>query len=122
VPRFSGSFAILEVSDVERSLRFYTEELGFQITFSFPDEGPPVFASLELEDGSKLAIGGPKDPVETGSTALWLYTDDVDAAFGALREAGVEVVAEPEDQPWGERVASLKDPDGYTIHLGSSVD
>jgi lactoylglutathione lyase len=122
VPRFSGSFAILEVSDVERSLRFYTEELGFRITFSFPDKGPPVFASLELEDGSKLAIGGPKDPVEPGSTALWLYTDDIDAAFADLREAGVEVVAEPEDQPWGERVASLRDPDGYTIHLGSPVD
>jgi lactoylglutathione lyase len=36
-----------------------------------------------------------------------------------LRGAGVPVVAEPADQPWGERVASVRDPDGYTVHIGA---
>jgi lactoylglutathione lyase len=119
--RFRESFPILEVSDVVRSLGFYTELLGFRKTFSFdgPDGGP-VYASLELDDGTKLAIGGPKEAVETDSVAIWLYTDEVDAAVSDLREAGVEVIAEPEDKPWGERVASVADPDGYTIHIGGS--
>jgi lactoylglutathione lyase len=38
-----------------------------------------------------------------------------------LRAAGVEVVAEPEDKPWGERVVSVADPDGYTIHIGAEA-
>jgi len=42
---------------------------------------------------------------------------DVDIAVTELRDAGVRVVAEPTDQPWGERVASVADPDGYTVHL-----
>jgi lactoylglutathione lyase len=121
--RYRDSFPILEVSDVPRSLRFYTELLGFRMTFSFDgDDGQPVFASIELEDGTKLAIGGPKEAVESGSVAIWLYTDDVDAALAALREAGAEVIAEPEDKPWGERVASVSDPDGYTVHIGAPAD
>ena len=57
--------------------------------------------------------------MESGSTSLWLYTDDVDAAVEMLRAAGVSVVAEAADQPWGERVASVADPDGYTVHIGA---
>jgi lactoylglutathione lyase len=121
--RFRESFPILEVSDVPRSLRFYTELLGFRRTFSFEgDDGQPVFASLELEDGTKLAIGGPKEAVESGSVAIWLYTDDVDAAVAELQRAGVEVIAEPVDRPWGERVASVSDPDGFTVHIGAAAD
>ena len=29
------------------------------------------------------------------------------------------VVREPEDQPWGERQATVADPDGYPIHIGA---
>jgi lactoylglutathione lyase len=118
---FRDAFPILEVSDVERSLSFYVELLGFDEEFSFPGEdGSKVFASLRLSDGTKLAIGGPKEKVETGSVAIWLYTDDVDAEVERLRTAGVEVVREAEDQPWGERQASVADPDGYTIHIGAA--
>ena len=53
------------------------------------------------------------------STSIWLYTDDVDVAVAELREAGVTIVAEPADQPWGERVASVADPDGYVVHIGA---
>ena len=117
---FRDAFPILEVSDVDASLGFYVGLLGFTEEFSFPGEdGKPVFASLELDDGTKLAIGGPKENVETGSVAIWLYTDDVDAEFERLAGAGVKVITEPEDRPWGERQASLADPDGYTVHIGA---
>ena len=117
--RFRDSFPILEVADVKRSLRFYVELLGFSTTYSFPSEEEPAFVSMELDGGGKLAIGGPKQGVETGSTAIWVYTDDVDAAVAVLRDAGVRLVSEPADQPWGERAASVADPDGYTIHIGA---
>jgi uncharacterized glyoxalase superfamily protein PhnB len=31
------------------------------------------------------------------------------------------VIAEPADQPWGERLASVADPDGYVVHLGAAA-
>jgi DNA-binding FrmR family transcriptional regulator len=33
-----------------------------------------------------------------------------------------EAVATPENRPWGERVASVRDPDGNLVHLGASGD
>jgi lactoylglutathione lyase len=46
--------------------------------------------------------------------------EDVDGTLERLRASGVEVVAEPEDQPWGERVARVRDPGGDLIYLGSA--
>jgi lactoylglutathione lyase len=49
---------------------------------------------------------------------LWLYSDDVDGEIEGLRSAGVEVVKEPANQEWGERMASVRDPDGNEIFIG----
>jgi uncharacterized glyoxalase superfamily protein PhnB len=42
----------------------------------------------------------------------------VDAEIAALREAGVEIGKEPADTEWGERMATVADPDGNDIYLG----
>jgi lactoylglutathione lyase len=68
------------------------------------------------------ALGATGEPVESASTSIWLYTDDVDTAVADLRAAAVRLVAEPVDQPWGERVASVADPDGYVVHIGAPID
>jgi lactoylglutathione lyase len=91
------------------------------VTYSFPSEEEPAFVQMELEGGGKLGIVGTEESLETGSTAIWVYTDDVDAAVAELRDAEVPVISEPEDQPFGERVASVADPDGYTVHIGAEA-
>jgi uncharacterized glyoxalase superfamily protein PhnB len=47
-----------------------------------------------------------------GTAALYTYVDDVDRVLGQAREAGAGV-NDAEDKPWGDRVASVTDPDGY---------
>jgi lactoylglutathione lyase len=116
--RFRDCFAILQVSDLRRSLGFYRDLLGFELTYTFPTEQDAEFASLAVEGGA-LALARADRPVESASTSIWVYTDDVDTAVDELRAAGVRVVAEPADQPWGERVASVADPDGYVVHIGA---
>jgi lactoylglutathione lyase len=48
-----------------------------------------------------------------------VYADDCDAAVDHLRGHGVPVVAEPADQPWGERMAEVTDPDGNRVIVAS---
>jgi lactoylglutathione lyase len=120
VGRFRESFAIVMVADMHASLGFYRDQLGFEVDFAFPSADEPQFALLTIDDG-KLGLALADGPVDTGSTAIWLYTDDVDAAVADLRSAGAPVVAEPSDRPWGERVASLADPDGYVVHIGAAA-
>jgi len=115
---FRDAFPILLVADVERSLGFYRDLLGFQVVYCFPSQREPQFVSLTI-DGGKLGLGVTEAEVQSASTAIWVYTDDVDDAVARLREAGVQVIAQPADQPWGERVASVADPDGFIVHIGA---
>jgi lactoylglutathione lyase len=41
----------------------------------------------------------------------------VDRTVAQLRCAGVPIIVEPVDQPWGERVAYVMDPDGNLVML-----
>jgi uncharacterized glyoxalase superfamily protein PhnB len=50
-----------------------------------------------------------------------VYADDCDAAVDRLRAAGVSVLEPPEDQPWGERVAKVLDPDGNVVIIGAKA-
>ncbi|MGP4019500.1 VOC family protein [Saccharopolyspora sp. 5N708] len=116
---FREAFPILSTPDLGRAVRFYRDALGFQPEYQFPAEGEPEFVTLRLE---ALTLGLGKDTAARpgGHFALWLYTDDVDEAVADLRAAGVPVLQEPRDMPWGERVATVADPDDNPIHIGAS--
>ncbi|MDQ3640891.1 MAG: VOC family protein [Actinomycetota bacterium] len=51
----------------------------------------------------------------------WIYVDDVDTALATLTAHGAPVVAAPTNQPWGERVAQTRDPDGNLVYLGARL-
>jgi uncharacterized glyoxalase superfamily protein PhnB len=114
---FTELFPILTTRDLGRTLAFYRDLLGANVTYEFagPD-GEPGYVGLDL-GGSNLGIG--RDPTASGEPtdrfSLWVYAEDCDAAVKRLREAGVTIVEEPIDRPWGERVARVLDPDGNLV-------
>jgi predicted enzyme related to lactoylglutathione lyase len=89
------------------------ERLGFEERYRF-GEG---YVSLVL-GASAIGFTVVREVEPPGRASLWLYCDDLDAEVEALRKAGVEVTREPEDMEWGERMASVLDPDGNVIYLG----
>jgi lactoylglutathione lyase len=113
---FREAFPIFHTPDLVRAVAFYTERLGFEEGYRI--EG---FAVVRL-DPFELGLAESSDVTPAGRVALWLYTDDVDAEIKRLREAGVEVVKEPEDREWGERMGSVSDPDGNEICLGQRLE
>ena len=111
------AFPILAVADLGEARRFY-EQLGFVVTYRFPDDGPPAFVAMD-RNGSGLGLSA-AGSAGAEAFSYWVYVENVDASVAELRSAGATVVAEPEDQPWGERVASVRDPAGNLVHLGST--
>jgi lactoylglutathione lyase len=113
-------FPILDVADVERSLRFWRDALGGVVAFEWPGpDGRPVYVGLDV-GRSHLGIGGPTDgPAgEPRRISLWVYVADCDAVVDRLRGAQAPIVEEPADQPWGERIARVRDPDGNLVIIG----
>lgn len=109
------------VSDMARSVDFYTRVLGMEQlhAFSLPDMeevvlGFPGSASVALmhyTDGSRPHYAD--NPVK-----LAFYVPDQAALVEAIRAEGLEILREPESFPALKlTVALAKDPDGYTVEL-----
>jgi lactoylglutathione lyase len=121
-------FPILLTPDMRRALTFYVDALGGRIGYRYPQTGEPVYVTVRLGSSS---VGIAADASGDGPSAafeLCAYTRDVDAAVARLRTAQVRVVDEPSDQPWGERMARVLDPDGNRVSLfgeegdGAAID
>ena len=105
------------VDDVERAVGFYASTFGFAPAFRWTEGERTTFAFLELEPHG-IALGE-RPPGEPGDFALWVYTDDVDAAAAGLRASGAQELLPPTEQPWGERMCTFRDPDGHVVHVGA---
>jgi lactoylglutathione lyase len=115
---------MLSAVDMAASIAFYRDLLGGTEAYRFPEDDP-VFVTLQLGE-SEIGIGGvsaaplhgqPQRPASGHRIELCVYVDDVDEAVEAARAARAPVVLEPEDQPWGERIAFVADPDGNLVTL-----
>jgi lactoylglutathione lyase len=116
----SQLFPIINAADVARSLAFWRDLIGATVAFEWPaPDGAPVYVGLDL-GSSHLGIGRASAAGEptAAAIALWVYTDDCDGLVGRLRAAGATVTEAPTDQPWGERVARVLDPDGNEVIIG----
>jgi uncharacterized glyoxalase superfamily protein PhnB len=114
---FRDAFPIFHTPELHRAVVFYREHFGFEELYRFPGEPSPEFVVVGLGPFS-LGLTAAREVGPPGRVALWLYCDNVDAEIARLRDAGVEIVKEPEDQEWGERMAAVADPDGNEIYIG----
>jgi uncharacterized glyoxalase superfamily protein PhnB len=119
----SALAASLTVRDLQSSLAWYRDVLGFAVHRTFDREGTPFAASLRAgavailltqDDGARGA-----DRVKGEGMSLQLTTaQDVDALARGIRERGGTLDAEPADG-WGARVFRLRDPDGFRLVISS---
>jgi lactoylglutathione lyase len=122
------AFPVIYARNVARTVEFYEQLLGFEKQYQFPPDGEPGYVGLR-RDEADLGVVHESSPrqmigVNIGDGPrfeLFVYVDDVDAAVQAMRAAGVPVLREPEDMPWGERVAFVADPEGNPVTLAATT-
>lgn len=117
MPVSGPDFISLQVRDLDRSAAFYERHLGLR-----RQPGPPhavVFATEPIAFAVREALPGVDlDAISHPGhgVALWLHASDAAEIHGALVAAGVLIVSEPVDGPFG-RTFTFSDPDGYHITL-----
>ncbi len=112
------------------AIEFYTGVFGF--TERMRMEGPPgKVAHCELQLGDSIVMvadefpdmGFFAPPKYGGSPqSLMIYVPDVDAVHQAALDAGATSVREPENQFYGDRSATVKDPWGHSWTLATHVE
>jgi len=116
-----SAFAVVfVVGDVERSLDFYLNALGFQEHFRYGN-APPEYAIVERDAVSIHLSRAIPNSSARGQGIVYVFTTEVDALHRELHDAGCAIEAKPEDFPYGMREMMLRDPDGNRITFGQAI-
>jgi predicted enzyme related to lactoylglutathione lyase len=108
-----SSRVLLQPTDFEKSFRFYSETLGLHVYREWGSEanrGVVFFLG-----GGFLELSGSSRTRSSGNVSLWLQVRDVDVVGRRLKDAGVELLGEATDKPWGLREMAIRDPDGMRL-------
>ncbi len=115
----------LTVNDLQASIAWYRDVVGFMVDETWEHEGKVagvslkagnVYINLSQDDWAKG-----RDRVKGEGFRLYLSTgQDLDEIAAAIKARGGRLASEPTDQPWGARTFNLVDPDGYKLTFSSA--
>lgn len=111
------------VNDLDRSLRFYTDVLGFIVAQRWTSDAG-VLQGVSLKAGV-CQLNLSQDDWAKGRSrekgvAVRIYchtAQDIDAIAARIKAAGGHLTEGPKDQPWGARTLGVDDPDGFHITM-----
>jgi uncharacterized glyoxalase superfamily protein PhnB len=111
------------VNDIEKSVAWYRDVMGFFLKERWEQEGK--LAGAELVAGSVTFMLSQddwkkgRDRVKGEGFRIYCETvQDVDVLAVRAKAQGAKLTQEPRDQPMGMRDFSLVDPDGFKITIG----
>ena len=120
---------VLNVSDMERSVRFYTEVLGFKVSDVYPEEMVPggmVFMRCNADHHGVALVGSMKERspnVELNHMAFEVATlDEVLRARDYLRKQGVQIDFEGRRRAGVQIAVEFRDPDGHRLEIYWGLD
>jgi predicted enzyme related to lactoylglutathione lyase len=114
----------LTVNDLQKSLAFYRDVVGFTVHQEHVRDGEVRAVSLKAGD-VRILIGqddGAKgwDRKKGQGISMQLMTaQNVDQIAARIKERGGTLESEPMDMPWGARVFRVQDPDGFILAISS---
>lgn len=103
---------IVSVTDLDASLGFYRDLLGLTVITRHGE-----LAVLRLDPDLDLNLHQrPATPSDTAVAASFVI-DDLDGVCHQWSASGGSIIDAPEERPWGERMAVVRDPDGHIVCL-----
>ncbi|NOT63447.1 MAG: VOC family protein [Acidobacteria bacterium] len=123
---FTGLTPMLESDDLMRTLKFYTEVLGFECKGRWPEDAPcwlslrcgDIEVAFSNRNEHRREFAATATPLLTGS--LYFYTNEVEAWWERLRER-VTVEYPLETFDYGMREFAIRDDCGYLLQFGQDV-
>jgi uncharacterized glyoxalase superfamily protein PhnB len=113
-------------NDLQKSLAWYTDVLGFHVSERWEFNG--TLQGVELKAGNVTFMIGQddwkkgRDRSKGEGVRIYCETSqDIDALAAAIKSRGGALTQEPKDQSWGMRDIAMDDPDGYKITIAANI-
>jgi catechol 2,3-dioxygenase-like lactoylglutathione lyase family enzyme len=119
-PRITSLAPQFLVDDLQRSIAYYRDRLGFSVKFEYGGFYAGVSrdgCELHLKEAPKTVADREHRRREEHLDAS-IGVEGVDALYDELRRRGAEVIKPLEIRPWGVRDFYVADPDGYILCFG----
>ena len=125
-PHFRIHSVVIFVANMDRSLRFYVDQLGFDLV---ADTQIPIgrWVAVAPSDGTTLLVLVSPEPDSQEfkligrSRNVVLVSEDVVANFQEWSKRGVQFRRPPRTQTWGGMDTNFEDPDGNSLSLVATM-
>lgn len=113
--------------DVDAAIQWLARAFGFREVLRTTGGAGGIHAELEIAaDGTQVFVGQPpqgfQNPRKVArTTIMYVIVDDVDAHHARAKEAGAEIVEEPNDTPFGHRRYTCDDPEGHQWSFAAPI-
>jgi PhnB protein len=111
------------------AIEFYKKAFGATELFRMEHEGKVGHAEIKIGDSPIMLADestemGYKSPTTLGGTpiSIMIYVDDVDTIFKQAIAAGGEQQKPVQDQFYGDRSGTLRDPFGHVWHVATHTE
>ena len=115
-------------TDIEKSIKFYRDVLGFEIEEFYPNNESPTWVCFRIGN-DRFGIGKtfsdinhklhPRG-VDGSGVQFYIRVDDVDRLYNELKSE-LEIIDDIGNKSWGDREFTFKDPNGYLISFFSKI-
>ena len=118
------SAVTLPISDMKKSVEFYSKIPNFKVVYGGPDS---QFTSFLIEDAEKSYLNLKLNEAHSLNFGrIIFYVDDVDELFAYMQDDKIitelgKFESKPQDAIWGERFFHMLDPDGYKISFATPI-
>ena len=124
--RLRGVSPSFTANDLQRSIAFYRDVLGFVTGDEWRGENG-VLTGCEMHAGSVVFVltqddfAKGRDRKKGIGTRLHVTTaQDIDRLAAEIKARGGALDQEPTDMPWGERLFMITDPDGFKLSIAQA--
>ncbi|HEY4251706.1 MAG TPA: VOC family protein [Roseomonas sp.] len=119
MPRIEAFSTVLPVAEMDRSISYYVEGLGFRENFRIGE--PATYVMLCRGALSVQLMPGLRAPRAVGMAAIYAFVRELDALHAEFTARGVPIEMPLQDHPYGMREFSIRDPDGNRLTFGQEV-
>jgi len=114
-PRFHDVVPILRSTNLQASIDFYCQQLGFELGWKWGE--PATVASVCYD---KVELNLVVQETEFHPSSVYIYVDQVETVLATWSARGLEVKNPLKEQPYGMKDFEFEDPDGNLICVGES--